>query len=123
MALQDYATLKVFVNGNALTQLTRIDISQESGQQRVDLLEVGLAGWTPGPGSSQIELGYAVPAGGPEENFSSQMASGEFVDFQVFQGSLVYAGRGKIMNAKVSQSVGASTEGSCMWEGELKPFE
>ena len=123
MALQDYAILKVFVNGDPLTQLTRCLQRTESGQIRVDILETGLAGWTPGSGNCQIELGYAVPIGGPEENFQAMSVSGEFVDFQMFQGKLTYTGRGKIMNAEVSQSVNAATEGSCMWEGEFKAFE
>lgn len=123
MALSTYAVLKVFVNGNPLTQLIGVDVTQDGGRVRVDLMEVGLAGWTPGPGSTNVALRYAVPIGGPEENFSAMCHTGEFVDLQVFQGALSYAGRGIFKDAAVKGDVGSSTEGSCTFEGEFKPFE
>jgi len=123
VALQDYAQLKLFYNSNPLTQCTSLEHVTNSGQQRVDLLETGLAGFTPGSGDCEINFGYAVPIGGPEENFQAACCVGEYVDLQFFQGSLSYAGRGKIITNRVSQSTNQSVEGTVNWVGEMKPFE
>lgn len=123
MAMQDYATLKVFLNGSPITQLTSISKSQSNGQQRIDLLNEGLGGFTPGPGEVTIEIGYPIPIGGPEFDYDGMNARAEFVDMQLFQGRFSYAGRGKITETRVSQSTGAAAEGSATWVGELKPPE
>lgn len=123
MALQDYSKLAVFINGNLLSQVTSINHVTNSGNIRIDLLNEGLAGFTPGSGDCTLELGFVVPAGGPEENFQGICQAREFVDVQVSLGSLDYAGRGKFENVNVSQSVNASVEGTVSWTGEFAPFE
>jgi len=123
VALQDYARLGLIYSGNALTQLTSVGMSTNSGQQRIDLLNEGLAGFTPGSGDVTIDIGYAIPIGGPEAPYQQDCASGAFVTMQVFEGALSYIGRGKIITNSVSQSVNAAAEGTCQWMGELKPLE
>lgn len=121
--LQDGAQLRVFYNGRSLDWITSIEMSTESGQQPIDVLRYGLAGFTPAAGRVTISLGYAVPRGGTEEEFQETCAKGEYVTFQIGQGSKDYIGRGKIMNNRVGQSTGANTEGSLEWMGPLKPLE
>lgn len=123
MALQDYARLAVFVNGSLLSQVTSINHVTEAGNIRIDLLNEGLGGFTPGSGSCTLEIGIVVPAGGPEENFQAICHAREFVDVQVSMGSLDYAGRGKFDTVSLSQSVNASLEGTVSWTGEFAPFE
>lgn len=123
MAVQDYAKLTVFYNQNALTQITSISHSTESGQQRVDLLNEGVGGFTPGSGSCEVEVGFVVPIGGLEDTFQEDCANGSYVTVQIPIGSKDYIGRGKLMSVKISQSVGAVTEGTWTWTGQLKPIE
>ncbi len=123
MAVQsDYARLAVFYNSNALTQVTSIALNTESGQQRVDLLNEGLGGWTPGSGSVSIEIGFVIPIGGQEDEFQEDCANGTYVTMQIPVGRKSYIGKGKVTSVKISQSTNASTEGSLTFEGELKPL-
>lgn len=118
-ALQDGASLKVFVNGNPLEYVTSISRTTEAGIQRIETLE-GLAGFTNGSGAVTIELGFSVPIGGTEVDFHGMAARREYVDMQVFEGRRSYAGRGKFENVSISQSVGGATEGTVSWTGELR---
>lgn len=123
MALQDYARLSVFYNGNALTQITSLSHTTNSGQQRVDLMNEGLGGFTPGPGDCTVDVGYAVPIGGTEDTFQEDCTLGRFVSLQVPIGAKSYLGLGKIMTNTVSGSTGANVEGTFSWTGELRPLE
>ena len=123
MALEDYATLKIFYDGTPLTQVTSIQKSTESGQLEVDLIESGLGGFSPGSGRVRISVGYAIPRSGPEKDFDSDSSSGRYVTLQLNQGKKFYIGQGKVMDTSASQSAGANTEGSFEWTGELKGNE
>lgn len=118
---QDYANLAVFYNSNPLIQVTSISLSGESGQQKVELLNEGLGGFTPGSGSTTIEINFVVPIGGTEDTFWNDMANGTFVTLQIPIGGVDYIGKGKIMSVKISQATNAATEGSFTWDGPLKP--
>ena len=123
MPQQDYAKLPVFVNGNPLVQVTSVEFTTDSGQQRVELLNEGLGGFTPGSGSCTLSLGFAIPIGGTEEEFQQKCSDGEYVTVQIGVGAVAYVGTGKILNVAISQSVGAAAEGTLEWSGELKKFE
>ncbi len=123
MALQDHATVKVFVNNAPMTTCMSASKKTNSGQQPVNILETGLSGFTPGAGSVEIALGYSIPIGGPEFDFDSMAARGEYVDLQFWQGRKSYAGRGKIIDSNAEQSVGNPFGGTANWMGELKPNE
>ena len=123
MAIGDKATLKIFYDGDPLTQVTSIQKTTEGGQIEVDLIETGLGGFTPGAGRVRISIGYAIPLEGPEKDFDSDVANGAYRTLQLSQGNKYYIGRGKVMDSDVSQSAGANTEGSFNWTGELKPNE
>jgi|GEM_PF-2442800 len=121
--LQDYAKIPVFYNGTKLIQITSVKMTMNSGQQRVDLLNEGLGGFTPGSGDVSIELGFVIPIGGPEANFQQDCDLGKYVTFQVGIGRLSYIGRGKILSVDMSQSTNASSEGSLSWVGQKKSIE
>lgn len=123
MAQQDYATLKAFYDGQPITQATSISHVINGGQLRVDLIETGLGGWTPGSGDCTIEIGYPVPLTGTEFPYKSDAASGRYVTFQISEGDFYYIGMGKVQTSGSSQSANASTEGTLTWIGELKPME
>lgn len=120
MALQDYGRLPVFYNGAAITQLTSVEATFNSGQNKVDLLNEGLGGFTPGSGEVTIRIGIAMPIGGTEYAYIENTVDGAFVDLQLGLGAKAYAGRGKIMNSSLHQSVNASVEGTIEWLGEFK---
>lgn len=123
MALQDSARLKLFVNGSPSTTHTSLSKTTEGGRTRIDLMESGLAGFNEGAGEVTIEIGYAIFISGPEFDYETMAATGEFVDMQFFQGRLSYSGRGKIMNAGASQATGSAAEGKASWVGEMKPHD
>ena len=123
MALADYARLTIFYDGDPLIQVTSIQMTTNSGQQRVDLMIEGLGGFTPGSGDVSISVGIAVPIGGTEKEFQADAANGRFVTLQVQAGAKYYIGQGKLMDDEISGSVGANTEGSFNWVGELKAME
>lgn len=119
MALQEHASLRAFVDGTYLVELTSITFRTESGQIRVETME-GLAGFTPGSGVCTVELGLAIPIGGQEHGFQQLCAQGAYVAIQIPVGQEgSYAGKGKIMNVELRQSVNASAEQTVSWEGEL----
>lgn len=122
-ALQDYARLATAMNTNVLVQITSIKATWNSGQQRVDLLLEGLAGFTPGSGDVTIDLGFAVPIGGLEEDYTGLLVQGAYVTMQVFIGGKDFTGRGKIMTCEIGQQTNASTEGTLQWLGPIDPLQ
>jgi hypothetical protein len=122
-ALQDYALLKSAMNGDAMVQVKGIRHNTEGNHQPVELLESGLAGFTPGSPTVEIQIDYAIPIGGPEENFQAMCVNGDYVDMQIFQGRLQWSGRGKIMSNQVTSQQGQSTEGTFTFRGPPVAFE
>jgi hypothetical protein len=123
VALQEYAQLTVFINGQNVQQLTSVERTTDSGQQRVELLNEGLGGFTPGSGSVTISLGFAIPIGGTEFDYDGLCVDGSYVTMQVSEGSKSYVGTGKITNVSLSQNVGAASEGTLEWTGQFKKAE
>jgi hypothetical protein len=123
MALQDHATVSVILDGNPLENITSCELTTNSGEQRVDVLKQGLAGFTPGSGDCTISLGYTIPIGGTEYPYQEKCANKEYVTAQVGRGNRDYVGTGKIMTCTESESVGGAMEGRMEWTGELKPYK
>jgi hypothetical protein len=123
MPQTDYARLAVYVDGSLVQQITSISMTTNSGNQRVDLLNEGLGGFTPGSGDVTIELGFVIPIGGTEEEYQEKCANKDWVTMQVPVGRKDYIGRGKIDTVSISQSVNSSVEGSLTWIGEIAPLE
>jgi hypothetical protein len=98
-------------------------MTTNSGQNRVDLLNEGLAGFTPGSGDVSLQIGFAVPKGGQEYPWQQKCATGAYVAMQVIIGAQQYAGVGKFLDVNINQSVNASVEGTANWLGELKPVQ
>jgi len=102
-----------------MRQLSSVQVEFDGGQQRVDLLNEGLGGFTPGSGAVTITIGYLMPIGGTEFDYAGNVVNGAIVAMQIGLGSQSYAGNGKITNTSISQSTGASVEGTMTWVGEL----
>lgn len=123
MALNDYASTRAFIDGEPIIQLTSLQHVVNSGQQRVDLLNEGLGGFSPGPGDTTISIGFVVPKEGYEHDYKSKCARGDFVTLQVTEGTHFYIGQGKFDTVETNSSVGSATAGTASWVGELKPME
>jgi hypothetical protein len=121
-ALQDYARLGCFYNGSWLEQITSIEMATNGGQQRVDILNEGLGGFTPGSGDVTVTIGFAIPIGGTEATFQEDCSNGSYIDLQIPIGKKDYVGRGKLESVSMSQSVNAAAEGTFTWIGELAPL-
>jgi hypothetical protein len=111
------------MNGNVLTQITSLKAAWNGGQNRVDLLNEGLSGFTPGSGEVTIDIGFAVPIGGLEEDFTGAVSRGDYVSMQVFLGPKDYVGTGKLLTCDIGQSVNAAVEGNAQWMGTLAPLQ
>lgn len=123
MPLQNYARLKVLIDGTEMTQITSLQMTTASGNQVVNLMGEGLGGFTEGSGSVSIEIGYAIPIGGTEYDYQVACAAKRFVTVQLVQGSNQYVGTGKFDEDSFSQSAGANAEGTITWMGELNEFQ
>lgn len=121
--LQDHARLAILVDQFVQIEITSIQMTTNSGQNRVDLLNEGLAGFTPGSGDVSLQIGFAVPKGGQEYPWQQKCATGEYVAMQVVIGAQQYAGLGKFLDVTINQTVNASVEGTANWLGELKPVQ
>lgn len=123
MALESFATLKVFYDGDPLKYITSIQHVVNGEKQPVNLIEEGLAGFTPGAGNVTLAVGYAIPREGSEKDYKSDAANDVMRTLQLQEGRRYYIGMGQVMDAESSQSAGANTEGTFNWMGELKPME
>jgi hypothetical protein len=117
--LQDHARLILYVDQVYQQEITSLSMATNSGQQRVDLMNEGLGGFTPGSGDVTLEIGFAIPVGGQEFPYQRKCADGDFVTMQVPIGGDQYSGLGKIITCEISQSANGNTEGTCTWTGEL----
>ena len=123
MAQSDFAKGVVFIGGGYIKYLESFEIAGDAQNQRIDVLNDGLAGFTSGSGSVTINLSFPVPIGGFEVDYWGMFVRREYVDFQVWIGPKKYAGQGKIETCNVGQSVNEATKGSLTWVGEFKDFE
>lgn len=121
--LQDHARLIIIVDSTALIEVTSIQMTTNSGQNRVDLLNEGLAGFTPGSGDVSLNISFAVPKGGQEYPWQQKCATGAYVTMQVIIGATQYVGLGKFLDVAINQSVNSSVEGTANWLGELKAVD
>ncbi len=119
-ALNEYLQIPVFYNGAYLEQITSVTLRGENGIQRVELLNEGLGGFSPGSGTTTIEIGFSIPITGQEQDFWDDMESEALVDMQMGVGPKSYAGRGKLENVEISRSTGQAVEGTFNWTGPLK---
>lgn len=120
--LQDHARLALFVEQDFMVEMTSIELTTNSGQQRVDTLE-GLAGFTPGSGDCTVSCGFAIPIGGQEYPFQETCADGSYATLQIPIGPKDYIGLGKFIDVTINQSVNANTEGNFTWTGELSAIK
>lgn len=121
--LIDHATLALFVDQTYQVEITSIEMTTNSGQQRVDLLNEGLGGFTPGSGDVSINIGFAIPIGGQDFPWQQKCAFGTLVTMQIIIGSEQYEGTGKLMDVSISQSVNSNAEGTASWVGQLSQLE
>ena len=119
MALRDHARLVLLIDGVYQVSCSGIDISLDSGAQRVDTLE-GLAGKTPGAKSLEISGTWAVPIGGLEFDFATAMAEGSYHEIQIPVGGKSIVAKGWFQSGKIGQSTNASTEASATFIGEFE---
>ncbi len=123
MALQDFAKLGTFYNGSLLELITHIRFVTDSGIIEVDVLNEGLAGFTPGSGRVNIDVGFVVPVGGTEETFQEDCANQKFVTLQIPIGAKAYIGTGKLKTVDIGQSTNASVEGTFNWTGTISALQ
>jgi hypothetical protein len=121
MALQDYAITKLFYNGSAVTQITRLARVVKANNQAIQLLNEGLGGFTDGSGECTMDWDAPVPIGGTEFDYEADLVDKNYVDLQFFCGSRSYAGRGKLEEASTEQGQGNPVSMKISWTGEFGP--
>lgn len=123
MALQDFAEVGLLLDGNPLELISECRLNTESGNQTIDVIKQGLAGFSSGPGRCTITLSYPIPIGGTEYPYQKKCANKEYVTAQFFRADGDYIGTGKLQNCDEGQSTGSPTDGKVEWVGELKPYK
>ena len=83
-----YAKGSIFVKGKLMAQATGIEAEHRSGGQRVETIELGFAGRSPGAKGATVTIDLVVPASGEEEDFVKVMNDDEEIE-------IVIAGAGK----------------------------
>ncbi len=122
-AQQDYALVKLFLNGAPVTQITKVTRMLDAQNQPIMLMNEGLGGWSPGSGISSIEWDVPIPIGGSEFDYEGMNQRREYVDMQVFVGSRSVASRGKIQTVQTEGAAGSPSSMSIKWEGAFEPTE
>jgi hypothetical protein len=123
MAAKDYATLSLHVDQDYEPEVTSVGLTTESGEQRIDLMNEGFGGFSPGGGACGIEVGFTIPKDGLSYPWQQKCANKEWVTMQIVVGDKQYAGLGKLISVGINQSVNAAAEGSATWDGELSPLQ
>lgn len=121
--LREHARMAIFIDQTFMVEMTNLEMVTNSGQQRVDVLNEGLVGFTPGSGDVTITGGFAIPIGGQEFPFQQSCVEGSIHTLQLSVGGEDYSGKGKFMDVRISQSVNANVEGSFTWTGQLSAME
>lgn len=119
MALQNFLSLKVLVNGTYQLKVSSISVDGQSNAAAVETLE-GLLGKTDGASSVSVSLSAAVPTSGQEFNFWDTMADGEYLTVQIPVGDRSILVDGWVVSVSLSQSVSASTELQVTVQGKLE---
>lgn len=119
MALQDHLALRLLVDGVFQLKATNVQVTMNSGAQRVDTLE-GFAGKTPGSGDIQVTANWAVEIGGPECDLFQWVAEGSYHEVQIPIGTQSIMTQGYWDTSGISQSTNASTEMTGTFIGELQ---
>lgn len=122
-AQQDYALIKLFINGAPMTQGTKVTRMLDAQNQPIMLMNEGLGGWSPGSGISSIEFDAPIPLGGTEFDYEGMCQRREYVDIQVFVGARSVASRGKFQTVQTEGAAGSPSSCSVKWEGAFEPTE
>lgn len=121
--MEDGAKLSVLIDGREQDWVTSISMDTDGGKIPIYTLKQGFTGMSPGPGHVKLTLGYAVPVGGFEENFSDWVCNLGRHTLQIMCGALAYVGEGEFMTDKLSQSAQSALEGTVDWMGQKKSFQ
>jgi hypothetical protein len=123
MALEKFARAAIALDGQWLRFVTSLSMVTDGGKTPINLLEDGLAGFSPGSGSVTITIGYAIPVGGQEYPFQQKAIRDEDVQAQLRWGGEQYVGLGQLTNDEKNRNVDSPTEGTANWTGVLDEME
>lgn len=121
--MEDGAKQSMFIDGELQENLSNIQVAVNSGDNRLDTIERGLAGFSHGSGDVTITGTAVVLVGGMEFDYHNAVVNRSYYTVQVTVGPTTYMGNGRFMDASYGMSVGASTEVNFTWVGELNILE
>lgn len=119
MPLTDHLRLACIIDGVFQVKVQNFSVNGNSGRQAVETLE-GLAGFTPGSKTLEVNGTWAVPVGGPEFDFMTAAANGTIHEIQIPIGVKTIISKGVFLTAGFSQSVNAATEHTMTFMGEFE---
>lgn len=120
MALEEYLTLSVLIDGRFQAKITNIEVTLDGGRIEVETLE-GLVGYTQGNKKLNFTGKWVVPKGGPEFDFVEAIALGTFHDITIPYGVKSLFSEGFFKEGGLSQGLNASLEGTTSFIGTLNP--
>jgi hypothetical protein len=110
MANNEYALLKLFIDGRVVKNISEIGQKTNSGIVPIKVLNYGFVGISKGAGDIQITGTMFVPSGGFEEPVQTWAVEGSEHSIQLGCGPSDFVGSGWFSETDLKQSVDQGTQ-------------
>lgn len=117
MALIGYMRMALLIDGVLQAQVSEVTVNFDGKQIDVETLLQGLAGFTPGAKSLEVDGKWSVPVSGAEFDLVTAAANGEIHELQIPYGQKTIVSKGIWKSGSLGGSVNANTELSCKFTG------
>ena len=120
---QNYTSASVYINGNLLTEESKVEVKRVDGGQTVKTVAKGVAGRSPGAGMTNISVTNAVPSSDFELDPGPFMVANEPVEITVFAAGRTFTVEGSITDDNFSHGVDSVAELSFNFEGGIQLWQ
>jgi hypothetical protein len=121
MALNRYLRMALLVDSVLQIEATEVTVNFDGKQQDVETLVQGLAGFTPGAKTLEIDGKWAMPAAGAEFDVVTACATGDLHELQVPYGNKTIVSKGIFKSGSLGGSVSANTALDAKFTGTFDP--
>lgn len=123
MATDRYSNAYVTIDGALLAEEASVTITKNSGLNPVFTNAKGLAGFSQGAGTMEINIESAVPSADFEFNPDPFLKSGSIVEVGVIMANRQTVAKGAVMEASYSHSVNQESKLAMKIMAGLEAFE
>lgn len=107
------------INGRTLAEATKVTITVTSNDMEVNTMAQGFAGFSDGPGKTEVSIENAVPKRGYEFDFVEAVRSKQAVTIVALSGARRHRTEGRIKDASWSNATDATTLLSANFTGKM----